>query len=97
MISQSPGRAPCTAATRSTWSSPRARRSSLVPDVTGKSVDDARQILRTAGFQVQVTHVFPWIVGGNVVAQSPNGTDQGAQGQHGHHRHPLTADRRSAS
>ena len=52
----------------------------LVPDVTGKSVDDARQILRAAGFQVQVTHVFPWIVGGNVVAQSPNGTSKAPKG-----------------
>jgi serine/threonine-protein kinase len=52
----------------------------LVPDVTGKSVDDARQILRTAGFAVQVTHVFPWIVGGNVVAQSPNGQTKAPKG-----------------
>ena len=52
----------------------------VVPDVTGKSVEQARKILRAAGFQVQVTHVFPWIVGGNVVAQSPNGTSQAPKG-----------------
>ncbi len=52
----------------------------LVPDVTGKSVEQARQILKTAGFQVQVTHVFPWVIGGNVVAQSPNGATKAPMG-----------------
>jgi serine/threonine-protein kinase len=52
----------------------------MVPDVTGKSVDQARKILRNAGFEVQVTHVFPWVIGGNVVAQSPNGTTKAPKG-----------------
>jgi serine/threonine-protein kinase len=52
----------------------------VVPDVTGKSVEQARKILKGAGFQVQVTHVFPWIIGGNVVAQSPNGTTKAPMG-----------------
>ncbi len=51
-----------------------------VPDVTGKSVAQARKILKDAGFQVQVTHVFPWVIGGNVVAQSPNGTSKAPLG-----------------
>jgi serine/threonine-protein kinase len=51
-----------------------------VPDVTGKSVEQARKILKSAGFQVQVTHVFPWVIGGNVVAQSPNGTSKAPMG-----------------
>jgi eukaryotic-like serine/threonine-protein kinase len=52
----------------------------LVPDVTGQSVDDARQELRAAGFEVKVTHVFPWIAGGNVIAQSPNGNTNAPKG-----------------
>ncbi len=52
----------------------------LVPDVTGRSVDEARQTLRTAGFKVQVTHVFPWILGSKVVAQTPNGTSKAPKG-----------------
>jgi serine/threonine protein kinase/beta-lactam-binding protein with PASTA domain len=52
----------------------------MIPDVTGKSVDDARRILRSAGFQVQVTHVFPWVIGGNVVAQSPDGNTKAPKG-----------------
>jgi serine/threonine-protein kinase len=52
----------------------------VVPDVTGKSVEDARKILKAAGFKVQVTHVFPWVIGGNVVAQSPNGTSKAPEG-----------------
>jgi beta-lactam-binding protein with PASTA domain len=43
-------------------------------------VEQARKILKGAGFQVQVTHVFPWIIGGNVVAQSPNGTTKAPMG-----------------
>jgi serine/threonine-protein kinase len=41
-----------------------------VPDVKGKSVDDAKQILQDAGFEVQVINLF---FGHTVFSQSPTG------------------------
>ncbi len=48
-----------------------------VPDVTGKSKDDAQQILQDAGFEVRVISVF---FGDTVFSQSPDGEGQAPKG-----------------
>lgn len=48
-----------------------------VPDVKGRSEDEARQILGDAGFEVRVIDVF---FGDSVFSQSPGGGDQAPRG-----------------
>jgi serine/threonine-protein kinase len=48
-----------------------------VPDVTGKSSDDAKQILQDAGFDVRVISIF---FGDTVFSQSPDGGGQAPKG-----------------
>lgn len=48
-----------------------------VPDVTGKSKDEAQQILQDAGFEVRVVSVF---FGDTVFSQSPDGGGQAPKG-----------------
>jgi serine/threonine-protein kinase len=48
-----------------------------VPDVTGKSADDAKQILQDAGFDVRVINLF---FGDTVFSQSPDGGGQAPKG-----------------
>jgi beta-lactam-binding protein with PASTA domain len=50
-----------------------------VPDVTGQSIDDARQRLEDAGFDVKVDHSFPFI-DDTVSEQSVDGGDQAPEG-----------------
>jgi serine/threonine-protein kinase len=50
-----------------------------VPDVTGKQLDEARRILRQAGFQVEVHNVLGGFFG-TVRLQSPDGGKQAAKG-----------------
>jgi serine/threonine protein kinase/beta-lactam-binding protein with PASTA domain len=51
----------------------------LVPDVTGKHVDQARKILQKAGFQVQVRNVLGGFFG-TVRLESPDGNSQAPKG-----------------
>jgi serine/threonine-protein kinase len=48
-----------------------------VPDVDGKDVDEAKQILQDAGFDVRVIRYF---ITGKVTNQSPGGGEQAAKG-----------------
>lgn len=48
-----------------------------VPDVTGKSEDDAKQILKDAGFDVRVIDLF---FGDSVFSESPDGGSQAPKG-----------------
>lgn len=48
-----------------------------VPDVTGKSQDDAQQILRDAGFDVRVVNLF---FGDTVFTESPDGGSRAPKG-----------------
>ncbi|MFE3589952.1 Stk1 family PASTA domain-containing Ser/Thr kinase [Streptomyces niveus] len=50
-----------------------------VPDVTGKSIDDARAELRDAGFEVQVDRSFPFL-DDTVAKQSVDGGGTAAEG-----------------
>jgi serine/threonine protein kinase/beta-lactam-binding protein with PASTA domain len=51
----------------------------LVPDVTGKHVDQARKILQKAGFQVQVRNVLGGFFG-TVRLESPDGNSKAPKG-----------------
>jgi eukaryotic-like serine/threonine-protein kinase len=48
-----------------------------VPDVTGKSSDEARQILEGAGLRVEASS---WITGDRVVGQTPKAGETVEQG-----------------
>ncbi|MFE7772332.1 Stk1 family PASTA domain-containing Ser/Thr kinase [Streptomyces sp. NPDC057445] len=50
-----------------------------VPDVTGRSVDDARRALEKAGFVVEVDRGFPFL-GNEVESQSVEGGEQAPEG-----------------
>ncbi|HTG47145.1 MAG TPA: transglycosylase domain-containing protein [Actinomycetota bacterium] len=51
-----------------------------VPYVVGKSLDDARQILKSAGFQIDTQVIGSYLPAGTVVEQSPSAGAQAVQG-----------------
>ncbi len=58
-----------------------------VPDVVGKTEDQARKLIQDAGFEVSVVHDSTTEAKkGTVLDQSPQGRQQGGQGAHGDDR-----------